>query len=993
MSKSSVLLLVGGARVKENRAKSTKEQFFLPPEALNMEGEDKEMPFLKSLLAVLPFSKQAKRTKKLLDNVNHPSFFANEKKQVERIEHLLQSGRYDEALKQLVMDTDADNPIQYFNRIRCNEQKTLLQGDQKSPQVELPSSISKDRVESVQIAANPNHKCQWTGFNEKFDSLECANEKFCHPWKECINVCNQVEPVTSNFCIYHEKYCVDKGKRHKDEMIIITVPNMFGLCSECHILQEGNPPAKIRRRPGVRRKFCLKEKNMLRPKSMSVERMDKGALLQEYNPMKVVEKVEGRKDTQVGMSRIIAARNIGQNLRMSLVRKKKVRQDDLHHLRSTSAVWIQSLFRYYKLRQRMKYLHSKEIIIHNSGEQGEVKEAREKLETLSQQPSRAVEVLYNSDEIHDKCQATLCLPCNYISQKGVSRRGSGRLSCHQSTKCEASACQVCNESKRQRPSGRQKICSIPYHNDKIIDDAFALDKLFLERDRFELGSLPRYVFLEVLRELWQKSGQSLLLDETLAIMNAFECRDGRDGHISYVKYAQFAANQFQPCSLHSRIVCPDAKCIHRSKCYSSNNCIKYQEDPKMPLFCVCGNYRSRHDPLPLMNEKDIRKRGFRMFSGKDLRRTLHRETKPDTGSDIKFNLLKESMSRSCIRISHGKNRRNVRDVHSLPSPDSQISINDHYQGDFASCEESKETTRSKEYVEAEANAIIFSSKRLSVMLNDCVEYRKASSRKRTTTPCPLCELGFFDINLLQKHLMRRHTLSEIEYALSCNRALQCGDHDGHTHQQIRVDWVGSYITVPPLPSPVPLNLCYHHVPPHPKCNLCLKTANSSPLFPPIRFYQKSFVECRTNAIQVQGVEEEGGDTFTGDGTRCFHFDLEDDELAVVYKEDEGEEKVGKLVSLCEDARNKYFVGVQRYLSTVPHSVDVTIDLQSNEWIIESTVKFVDMTKIVGRRRVVHCSVEGFEVIERESINQASGALEENFGFCRYSVTNNTLVTL
>jgi hypothetical protein len=138
---------------------------------------------------------------------------------------------------------------------------------------------------------------------------------------------------------------------------------------------------------------------------------------------------------------------------------------------------------------------------------------------------------------------------------------------------------------------------------------------------------------------------------------------------------------------------------------------------------------------------------------------------------------------------------------------------------------------------------------------------------------------------------------------------------------------------------------------------------------------------------VQGVEEEGGDEFTGKGTRCFHFDLEDDELAVVYKEDEGEEgNVGKLVALCEDARNKYFVGVQRYLSTVPHSVDVTVDLQSNEWIIESAVKFIDMTKIVGRRRVVHCSVE-------ETINHAAGALKENFGFCRYSVTNNTLVPL
>jgi hypothetical protein len=74
--------------------------------------------------------------------------------------------------------------------------------------------------------------------------------------------------------------------------------------------------------------------------------------------------------------------------------------------------------------------------------------------------------------------------------------------------------------------GRQRIYSIPNQNEKIEDNTLALE-CFRVRDHFDLGSLPRNLFLVVLRELWHKMGQSLLPDEVVSISNAFECRDGR----------------------------------------------------------------------------------------------------------------------------------------------------------------------------------------------------------------------------------------------------------------------------------------------------------------------------------------------------------------------------------------------------------------------------------------------------------------------------------
>jgi len=103
--------------------------------------------------------------------------------------------------------------------------------------------------------------------------------------------------------------------------------------------------------------------------------------------------------------------------------------------------------------------------------------------------------------------------------------------------------------------GRQRIYSIPNQNEKIEDNTLALE-CFRVWDHFDLGSLPRNLFVVVLRELWHKIGQSLLPDEVVSISNAFECRDGRDGHIDYVKYVKFASSQGRPCLRHSMIVCP-----------------------------------------------------------------------------------------------------------------------------------------------------------------------------------------------------------------------------------------------------------------------------------------------------------------------------------------------------------------------------------------------------------------------------------------------------
>jgi hypothetical protein len=342
-----------------------------------MGGEGEKITFLNYLSAAL----RTKRAKKTLSSVNGPLCFMVEKEQIRRIERLVDIGKCDEALRHMVRDIDVDNPIQYFNQIRSKEQKERRRDAHCYPFVKVSCDEPKEILESIEIpiATVHNRECQWSGLNKDYDALKCANMKHCHPWKKRKNVCGQKESLVSNFCIYHQKYCVDSGRRHTDALLLITVPNIHGLCSECHILQEGNPPVKTKRHPGMRRKFTLEEKERLRLKSQHVEHsihIDQGRSRDEKLKASLIEN-----KYDCGMTRIITAKNVGQNLKKSLVRNIKRKQYDRNRLKSESAIWIQSLFRYKMLRKRIKCRQIKDCLGENDDRVGKKEVIKELITT------------------------------------------------------------------------------------------------------------------------------------------------------------------------------------------------------------------------------------------------------------------------------------------------------------------------------------------------------------------------------------------------------------------------------------------------------------------------------------------------------------------------------------------------------------------------------------------------------------------------------------
>ena len=59
--------------------------------------------------------------------------------------------------------------------------------------------------------------------------------------------------MKTDFCAFHQKYCIDPHQRHKEKIVQIHIANKDALCAECFILHHGVPPRPVARFPGLRR--------------------------------------------------------------------------------------------------------------------------------------------------------------------------------------------------------------------------------------------------------------------------------------------------------------------------------------------------------------------------------------------------------------------------------------------------------------------------------------------------------------------------------------------------------------------------------------------------------------------------------------------------------------------------------------------------------------------------------------------------------------------
>ncbi len=281
----------------------------------------------------------------------------------------------------------------------------------------------------------------------------------------------------------------------------------------------------------------------------------------------------------------------------------------------------------------------------------------------------------------------------------------------------------------------------------------------------------------------------------------------------------------------------------------------------------------------------------------------------------------------------------------------------------------------------------FSPSNLKDMLQDIIKHRIPVVEKRSTIQCPLCNLSFYEQNLMNKHFLRRHTKTEIENYLHFNPVQSGNDH-------INIQWIGHYTIVPPLPSPIPIEICYNHIPPHPKCLKCNESINKYPFFPPLRFYSSAFFQYYVPSTTDDAKCDE---TFT------FHFDMNNKDLGVVM--DNG--RIAQIESLCEDRFKRNFLGVKYYFSynelhnyllekaTLATRIIDTQQLnvldKEHELVLDSRIDWVNMTKVKDRCLVFKCNKARF--IETADNMGLSGQSNPGIKFCRFRWTGTELMEM
>jgi len=180
-------------------------------------------------------------TTKRKGKITPKDYVLAERERVDEIKTMIESKQYDEALSNLMSDTDAD--FHYFNKV-----KSEVLGKQHDDAFSRRHGKLFERHPPVEA---PN-TCIWSGANDFGHPLRCHNKCLCHPVEKVTDPLGVERPKQLDHCVYHVKYCVNTD-HHRVPMKIRT-ENEMALCNECFLLRNGQPPKGLLRVPGTKRK-------------------------------------------------------------------------------------------------------------------------------------------------------------------------------------------------------------------------------------------------------------------------------------------------------------------------------------------------------------------------------------------------------------------------------------------------------------------------------------------------------------------------------------------------------------------------------------------------------------------------------------------------------------------------------------------------------------------------------------------------------------------
>ena len=258
---------------------------------------------LSSLWSLVPFTKANKDVQFVLNKQRLNQEREEEQNRIQELEQIFSDcdGKhvYDPILKQLLLDAvsfdtqqeEEEDPFSkkdvsspdilqvrmHFQKLKYLEEQSQIKHDISSPRSDpnppphQQALVDKDDPLSfIQDA----HLCTWVGNSEKGEPLHCVNYAILHPWKQYMSHSTGISsPLSTGFCIFHQKYCLDTSKLHvggdirmmkrsllyrnRDyQLYPISLPNRDGLCKECFVLKNGKQPPHMMSVKHLNMTFC-----------------------------------------------------------------------------------------------------------------------------------------------------------------------------------------------------------------------------------------------------------------------------------------------------------------------------------------------------------------------------------------------------------------------------------------------------------------------------------------------------------------------------------------------------------------------------------------------------------------------------------------------------------------------------------------------------------------------------------------------------------------
>lgn len=858
------------------------------------------MSFVKFIRNALSLSEDAKEYSRRIKSVSGIEFFEHEKQRIEEISSMDTTL----ALRELIRDTHDENALGYYNKIRS---EVLKEEQERDPHTETDQA---------------SFTCRWTGSSKSLAELKCSNLSVVHPWKQNEDVCGYKTAMQTFYCFYHQKYCLDPQHTHHNENVRILIQNELGLCNKCYVFKTGSTPTRLQRLPGLYHITEFKSEF----KQSKLNYFKDNTNMKEDDALSAV--IDNR---SIPEKRKITVFNALSALKTTWRQRKTNLSHELldyfrHKRQDTAAVKIQIIWKYYRLKNAIRIQKIRE---------SECIESSGSLSAARPMNFKSIK------QVKRDFSPVLCVSCapatnrTHTQRIGTDKGEFKPIIKPKRSKCISSACVVCFKDRRQEIDGRTSRTLLQYDQSACFseEDWTKLEDKLKHYDKvLQIGSIPCDVFFEALDPLWKDiTGQQILKEERKSIINHFSLSNGKE-EIAYNRFLCFARKQRAICVIHSRLVCMDEKCITLDKHPCNNRCNGFCSDPKTPQFCICGSHRYNHPAIPLDPLYVTQKRGISLISETDLMRVLKRnivcdistnQIEPVTFKDATHSLdVRWKTKRGRILTNRVVVDKDTTQVESVPFQNC-VALDSSDASDIVLGPELNAQVNSTDFES------LFSVQRLENMLGRCVEKtRKQSVIPRFKTSCPLCKMSFFDVNVLEKHLVRRHGADEIKYALA---QFSKSKDDEQIYPVVKVHWVGSFRCVPPFEAPIPLQICQNHVPLHPMCIKCQRFKEQTPLYSPLRFYESAYVE-------ISDKDKE---------SRSYHLDVQINTCKVKFL-DEQMVHVGKLVAICEDGRGKPFIGVcaDGYISS---SGDLGSKLATESQFVKSEIKvhWISMSSVLG----------------------------------------------